>query len=211
MVKVKVCGITNYQDAMMAVELGVDALGFNFYPRSPRYIEPEEARSIIRKLPPFVVPVGIFANEPTPDELMRRANLARVWCIQLHGDESPEFCRQLSRWPVIKAFRIGPEFDPSLLDAYQVSAFLLDAYQEGELGGTGKAIDWDLALRIKRYGRIILAGGLNSSNVAAAIRKVRPYAVDVCSGVEREPGKKDRALLRAFMEEVERARRDIQR
>lgn len=210
--KVKICGITNYQDAALALSLGADALGFNFYPSSPRYIRLEDAKSIIRRLPPFVTHVGVFVNERSPHDVSKKASAAHIHCLQLHGGESPQFCRDLSPWPIIKAFRVAPDFDLGVLDTYPLlSAVLLDHYSKDGYGGTGKTIDWNVAVKAKRYGRIILAGGLNRNNVASAIRLVKPYAVDVCSGVEKEPGKKDRALLQAFMNEVERARREIRR
>lgn len=211
MVKVKICGITNYDDALLALELGADALGFNFYPKSARYIPPEDAATIIRKLPPIFVSVGVFVNEDTTYDVIEKANRARIQCIQLHGDEPPSFCRALQPWPVIKAFRLPPDANLSMLDSYPVRDFLLDGYDDKQYGGTGKTMNWDLAVQATRFGRIFLAGGLNSLNVASAIATVKPYAVDVCSGVEQSPGQKDPILLQAFMKEVERARKEINR
>jgi phosphoribosylanthranilate isomerase len=211
MVKVKICGITNYEDAALALDLGADALGFNFYPQSSRYITPEDARQIIGKLPPIVVNVGVFVNEKTANDVVTKANIAGVDCLQLHGYEPPQFCSELQMWSVIKSFRLTPDFNFKILDSYSVSAFLLDAYDEKRFGGTGKTADWNLAVQAKKFGKIILAGGLNSRNVASAIQFVVPYGVDVCSGVEIEPGKKDRTMLQAFMYEVERARREIKK
>jgi len=199
MVKVKVCGITSLKDAEKAVELGVDALGFNFYPKSPRFITKVRARDIIRMLPPFVTPVGIFVNE-TMDKIMEFMYFSGVRVLQLHGEETPEFCMRMSR-PVIKAIRVaGPESIRGL-PRYPVMAFLLDSATEA-YGGSGQSFDWNLAVEAKKFGKIILSGGLNPENVAEAIEKVRPYAVDVCSGVESEPGIKDHAKLKIFIEKI---------
>lgn len=200
--KVKVCGITSYEDAVFALDEGVDALGFNFYPRSPRYIKPAEARAIACRLPPFTATVGLFVNVGSPGELAETARCAGVRILQLHGDESPEYCRQLSGWVLIKAVRIGPGFVQDPLAGYPVQAFLLDAKDDALFGGTGKTFDWSVAEGIKRLRPVILAGGLHAGNVGGAIRAVQPYGVDVCSGVESEPGRKDPAKLREFMNEV---------
>jgi phosphoribosylanthranilate isomerase len=203
--KVKLCGVTSLGDAMLALNHGADALGFNFFPRSPRYIEPARAAAIIRQLPPFVVCVGVFVNEPDPGALSFAARCAGVTVIQLHGDESPEYCRALSEWAVIKALRLGGGPLPRDLAEYPVRAFLLDAKDDARFGGTGKTFDWGLAAAVKEIRPILLAGGLNSQNVAHAIREVRPYGVDVCSGVESAPGKKDAAKIVSFMNEVRNA------
>ena len=203
--RVKVCGITSYKDAVNALDQGVDALGFNFYPSSPRYIDPSEACAVIRRLPPFVTTVGLFVNVARPQHLVLEARTAGVQMLQLHGDESFEYCRHLAGWPVIKALRIGNAPLPQDIARYDVRAFLLDAKDDALFGGTGRTFDWGRAEEIKRYGPIILAGGLTPANVAAAIRVVRPYAVDVCSGVESTPGKKDLTKLIAFMNEVRNA------
>ncbi len=203
--KVKVCGLTNYPDAAFALDEGVDALGFNFYPASPRYINPVEARSIIRRLPPFVSTIGLFVNGGSPAEVAGIARSAGVRILQLHGDESAEYCRQLADWTLIKAVRIGPGFVPDTLLHHPVQAFLLDAKDDVLFGGTGRTFDWSLAEGAKKLGPVILAGGLHAGNVGAAIRAVQPYAVDVCSGVERGPGRKDPGKLREFMKEVRNA------
>ncbi len=198
MTRIKICGITNITDALEAVELGADALGFNFYPKSPRFISEEAVREIIRKLPPFFVSVGIFVNEPS--EMIRKIlESTGIQTIQLQGDEPPDFCSQFSQ-PVIKAVRIKNHDSLKAVKDYQVSAFLLDSYSPGYYGGSGKAFDWSLAVKAKKYGRIILAGGLSPDNITEAIREVKPYGVDVCSGVEREPGKKDYKKLKAFIQ-----------
>lgn len=207
--KVKVCGITSYRDASMALSLGADALGFNFFPRSPRYIAPAAARRIVDRLPPFVTKVAVYVNASDLYELEKDALNAGVDVLQLHGDETPEYCREFSHWRLIKTLRIGEGFLPEDLEKYPVSAFLLDTRNPRLYGGTGKTFDWKLAGTIRTKRPLILAGGLCAENVADAIRTVRPYAVDVCSGVESAPGKKERRKLVAFMNEVHRASRDI--
>jgi phosphoribosylanthranilate isomerase len=203
--RVKVCGITNDADAEMAVGCGVDALGFNFFPRSPRYIRPEDAGRIIRRLPPFIATVGLFVNVARSREVSDTARLAGVQAIQLHGDETPAFCRELADWPLIKALRIGANGISEKIEEYEVKGFLLDAKDDALFGGTGRSFDWCLAKNIQRTRPIILAGGLRPDNVREAIRIVSPYAVDVCSGVESAPGKKDPGKLREFMNEVRNA------
>ena len=202
MVKIKICGITNLEDALLAAELGADALGFIFYPKSPRKVAPETAREIIAQLPPFVASVGVFVDEAATvvQELVARVGLD--W-VQLHGQESPEYCRNLGR-RVIKGFRIKDENSLMELEPYRdaVQAFLLDTYKKGQVGGTGTTFDWRLALEAKQYGQIILAGGLTPENVAQAIAAARPQAVDAASGTEAAPGRKDPAKLRAFFRAV---------
>jgi phosphoribosylanthranilate isomerase len=200
--KVKICGITRYEDAALALDEGADALGFNFFPPSPRYIDPTHAQKIILRLPPFTVTVGLFVNVAPPGKVTEIAKTAGVQVVQLHGDESPEYCRELPGWPLIKVLRIGGDPVTEDLDRYPVRAFLLDVKDDVLFGGTGASFDWNLAQGIDRKRPVILAGGLRAENVRAAIRTVNPYAVDVCSGVEREPGIKDPAKLKAFMNEV---------
>jgi phosphoribosylanthranilate isomerase len=200
--KVKVCGITSYEDAAMAVDQAVDALGFNFFPLSPRYIRPAEACSIIRRLPPFTVAVGVFVNVSSAVSLMETALLAGVQVLQLHGDETPEYCSQFSSWPLIKALRIGKDGIRENIEEYPVRAFLLDSKDDALFGGTGRSFDWKLVAKIKRVRPIILAGGLRAENVGEAIRTLEPYGIDVCSGVESRPGKKDAGKLSEFMNEV---------
>jgi phosphoribosylanthranilate isomerase len=203
--KVKVCGITNYDDAAMALGCDVDALGFNFFPPSPRYIRPEEARRIVRRIPPFVATVGLFVNVANPHQVAETARLAGMQVIQLHGDETPEYCRELADWPLIKALRIGTDGISEKLEEYPVQGFLLDARDDVLFGGTGKSFDWRLAKDVWRIRPIILAGGLKPDNVREAIRIVAPYGVDVCSSVESAPGKKDPGKLMEFMNEVRNA------
>jgi phosphoribosylanthranilate isomerase len=209
--KVKVCGITSYEDAAMVLDQDVDALGFNFFPRSPRYINPLEARSIIERLPPFINSVGLFVNVQEPDEVSEIARVSGIQVLQLHGDESPEYCRRLCGWPLIKALRIGKDRIEENLKAYPVQAFLLDSKDDILFGGTGKSFDWKRALEVKKIRPVILAGGLRPDNVGEAIRTVMPYAVDVCSGVESTPGKKDGKKLEEFMNEVRNVSDSLQR
>ena len=197
MVRVKICGITNLEDALCAVEHGTDALGFIFHPRSPRYVSPGQASEIIRALPPFVAPVGVFVNEAR-DRLEATVASAGLRVIQLHGDEPPEACLGHSV-PVIRALRVGQRFDLASLKAYPVDTFLLDTQVKGAYGGTGETFDWEVARVVASRVRVVLAGGLSPDNVAEAIRVARPYAVDAISGVEAEPGRKDHEKLAAFL------------
>ncbi|MBX6424019.1 phosphoribosylanthranilate isomerase [Thermosulfurimonas sp. F29] len=203
-VRVKVCGITRPEDALLAVSLGASALGFIFYPGSPRYLPPEKAREIVQGLPPFVTTVGVFVNEE-PERIEEVVLGVGLDLIQLHGQEPPELCARF--FPrVIKALRLkGPE-DLETIRAYRgvVRAILLEPYVEGVPGGTGRTLDWDLAARAGTLGvPIILAGGLGPGNVREAVRKVRPFAVDVNSGVEKRPGEKDPEKLRALFAALE--------
>ncbi|MGB8991643.1 MAG: phosphoribosylanthranilate isomerase [Desulfobaccales bacterium] len=202
MVRIKICGITNLDDALLAVDLGADALGFVFYPQSPRYVTPEAAREIIAQLPPFVAAVGVFVDEEAARVRDLAAKVRLDW-VQLHGQESPEYCRRLG-CKVIKGFRIQDESSLKELESFQgaTQALLLDTYKPGQVGGTGESFDWQLAREAKKYGRIILAGGLTPDNVAQAIRIAQPQAVDTASGTEAAPGKKDPAKLRAFFKAI---------
>ena len=195
MVHAKICGITNREDALCAVNCGADAVGFIFYEKSPRYVAPEKAAKIICDLPPFVTPVGVFVNAPHIDATVKLAGLR---AIQLHGDEPPEACLG-HEVPVIRTLRVGSEFDALALRSYPVHTFLLDTARAGSYGGTGETFDWAKAREAKNYGRIILSGGLNPDNVREAIEQVAPYAVDTSSGVEAEPGKKDHKKVRDFL------------
>ena len=206
MTRIKVCGITNLEDALAAVEAGADVLGFNFYARSPRHVTPEAARRVIKSLPEGVMCVGVFVNASTPEEVERVAREARVGAVQLHGDETPEFCLALRDLTTIKALRVGPGYKPEAAARYPTEAVLLDAYVAGEWGGTGHTFDWSLARRTREaVPRLFLAGGLRPDNVAEAAAAVRPYAVDVCSGVETSPGRKSFELMRRFVERVREA------
>jgi len=205
MVRVKICGITNAADALAAVEAGANLLGFNFYEKSARFLTQGAAAKIRKHLPKNVEAVGIFVDKPAADVAALCRSL-KLDAAQLHGDEPPEVVAELSHTiPVIKAFRVEPDFPLKTLDEYQsVFAFLFDAAHTGQYGGTGRTSDWDVARRAAKDHRIILAGGLKVENVAAAVRIVRPYGVDVASGVESKPGKKDHGRLREFIQEVRR-------
>lgn len=206
-VKVKICGITNPEDARSAVDAGADALGFVFWPKSPRNVTPAAARLIIKKLPPFIATVGVFVNEST-ERIRKIANEAGLSSVQLHGDETPAQCADAGNgasFRVIKAFRVAEGFDIMSLDAYDVGACLLDAYKPGVPGGTGEVFDWAKAVEAANRNRIILSGGLTPDNVGHAVELVRPYAVDVSSGVEASPGKKDADKVRRFIERVRKA------
>ncbi|MGE4182628.1 MAG: phosphoribosylanthranilate isomerase [Limisphaerales bacterium] len=203
--RVKICGITSLDDALTAVEAGADALGFMFYPPSPRNVRPDIVRSIVEQLPPFVAKVGVFVNA---DEAQIRAVRLEsgIDSVQLHGKEPPELCRSLAPIPVLKAFRMEGPNSLRALEPYAGCAWLLDSYVAGVFGGTGQTFNWDLACEaVRRGGRVVLAGGLTSDNVARAIAAVTPYAVDVSSGVEAAPGKKDPAKVRAFIEAAKTA------
>ncbi len=205
---VKICGITNLEDARAAVDYGASALGFNFYPKSPRYIEPEAARAIVNALSHAALCVGVFVNEKTMQDVARIAEASGASAVQLHGDEEPEYCRELkaSGLNVIKALRVGANYSPETALAYDVDAVLLDAFSPHERGGTGHTFDWSQARQTRELiPRLYLAGGLTPDNVCEAINVVRPFGVDVCSGVEREPGRKDLKTLKRFMEAVGKA------
>lgn len=200
MTRVKICGITRMRDACRAVDWGADALGFVFFPGSPRFIAPRRAGAIIRTLPPFVAAVGVFVDSPLEEVLGAIAECG-LTAVQLHGRESPAFCARLPV-KVVKSFRVRGSRLPRGLAAYPVDALLLDAYRKGVAGGTGLCFPWETARRAGRFGRVILAGGLCPENVIEAIETARPYAVDVSSGVERSPGVKDARLLRDFLRRV---------
>ncbi len=205
MIKIKICGITNLEDALAAADSGADALGFNFYRKSPRYIDPEKAAEIIAQLPPFMMPVGVFVNE-REERIHEIQQLTCMQTIQLHGDESPEFCQRFGG-RVIKAFQVKDKESIKHMAHYHVGAFLLDSYRDGVRGGTGVAFDWHLAVVAKTFGKVILAGGLTPENVAEAVKLVQPYGVDVAGGVEKEKGIKDHAKIKKFITEVRRASR----
>lgn len=204
MVKVKICGITNIDDAMSAVDFGADALGFVFYKHSPRSVSPEKAASIIKDLPPFVQTIGVFVDE-SPEKIETNVSLTGIGIVQLHGEEPPRACRMRTR--VIKAIRVRGLDSLVPLDKYKsyVSAFLLDAYVPDKLGGTGMLFNWDIAVEAKQFGKIILAGGLTPDNITSAVKHVRPYSVDVSSGVEFSKGKKDLQKMKLFIERAKSA------
>jgi phosphoribosylanthranilate isomerase len=206
--RVKICGITTWDDALLSIDLGASALGFNFYPASPRAISPANAWDIIRRLPPFVETVGVFVNWP-PLVVEALARALHLDTVQLHGAESPtEVVELATTHRVIKAVQVRPGFRASSLAKYRgADAFLLDGFARGLHGGTGKTVDWKAARSARHYGRIILAGGLKPENVVEAIRVAEPYAVDVASGVESRPGRKDPARMRALFAAIETTRR----
>lgn len=197
MTKVKICGITTVEDAHMAIEAGADALGFVFYDKSPRNILPERAAEIIGSLPPFIHVVGLFVHAQL-DFVNATADRCRLDIVQLHGDESREFCSRVNR-RAIKAFRVKDITSLDRMEEYRVAGYLLDAYSPKAFGGTGITFNWDTAVVAKKFGPIILAGGLTPDNVTEAIGHVSPYGVDVSSGVESAPGVKDPAKVRDFI------------
>lgn len=201
MIKIKICGITNAEDALMAIEYGADALGFIFYPQSHRYVTPEKAKSIIDKLPPLTLRIGVFVDAE-PETIMKTVNECRLDGVQFHGNESPEFCSKFRR-RVIKGIRPQREEEVANIAEYKVDAFLVDSYHPDVMGGTGTTFDWELAVAAKMFGvPVILAGGLNPKNVAEAVRLVKPYGIDVCTGVETFQGKKDPEKLKDFIEQA---------
>ena len=210
MILVKICGITNWPDAKAACDAGADMLGFNFYEKSLRRVSTVEAATMRAKLPSGVQAVGLFVNAK-PSEINSLHAFVRFNAAQLHGDETPSVVSEVTRTvPVIKAFRVAADFPLSTLDKYHDAfAFLLDGSRTGQFGGTGASADWNVARRAVAAHRIILAGGLTPENVGAAIRSVHPYAIDVASGVESKPGKKDHARLKEFVDEVRRTEEQL--
>lgn len=202
--RVKICGITNLADARAAIEAGADALGFNFYEKSPRHLTIRAAAAISKQLPPFVMRVGVFVN--APEELVMRAIAdTGLSFLQFHGDEPPGYCLQFGLMSM-KAFRLRDAGSLRELSKYQTEAWLLDAFSPEARGGTGTQFDWDLAKAAQKFGKpIFLAGGLTPENVAEAVRKVQPFGVDVASGVESAPGKKDHKKVRDFVNAVRSA------
>lgn len=208
MVRVKICGITNWADAKLAMDAGADALGFNFYTKSPRKIAVSHAREIVRHMPGSISAVGVFVDASAA-EILKIARAVKLGVLQLHGSESPKAVAKLAReFPVIKAFQVGPSFRLQELKEYSsAAAFLLDGFDRELRGGTGKRFDWRVAAEAKRFAPVILAGGLTKGNAIKAIRTAKPFAIDVCSGVEESPGRKDARKVRGFMATVNRERR----
>ncbi|MBS1791993.1 MAG: phosphoribosylanthranilate isomerase [Acidobacteria bacterium] len=202
--KLKVCGITSLEDALAAIECGAEFLGFNFYRKSPRYIAPEAARAIIEQLPSEITTVGIFVNEAQPKDVIQILQISSVQLAQLHGDEGATYCEAVGAERVVKALRVGEGFDVRQVQDYPAWAILFDAFDKNLYGGTGKTANWEVAREAAKLTRLFLAGGLSPENVAEAIRSVEPFAVDVNSGVESAPGKKDGARLKQLKEEMER-------
>ena len=202
--RIKICGITNSEDALMAADLGADALGFIFAKESRRTIMPDDARKIIDSLPPFVVPVGVFVDS-LAEEILSTIPQTGIQCVQLHGNESPEEYAEI-KVPIIKAFRVKTNFQANALLQFPAAAYLLDSFVDEVVGGTGKTFDWNAAVAAKACGRIILAGGLTPDNIADAITQVQPYGVDVSSGVESAPGKKDKRKLQQLFAAIHAVR-----
>jgi phosphoribosylanthranilate isomerase len=198
--RIKICGITEFEDARDAVLLGADAVGLNFYPSSPRCVDASRAASIIERLPPLVSVVGIFVNHPDPQNLEDFALSLGLHAVQLHGNETPDYCSMIQRVKVIKSFRVDAAFRVDTLRSYGGGNFLLD----GCAPGSGQSYNWELVFGANAFGSIIIAGGLNPENVADAVRTLHPYGVDVASGVESRPGKKDYEKMRRFVEAVHR-------
>jgi phosphoribosylanthranilate isomerase len=202
MIPVKICGITNEEDALCAAAHGVAAVGFIFYPPSPRFIDPRKARAVIDALPTQVVRVGVFVNE-TESMIRRILGDCRLDMIQLHGDETPEFCRRFPPERVIKALDLKHDADLDRVEAFDVAAILVDARKDGLYGGTGQKADWALAKKIQKP--LILAGGLTEDNILAGIQTVNPAALDINSGVESRPGKKDAGKIAGMMKMIKQA------
>jgi len=206
--RVKICGITNLEDAVAAIEAGADELGFNFYKKSPRYISPVDARRIVEKLPAAELKVGVFVNESL-DQILKIANKVGLKAIQLHGNESHEFVSQLHRKTekeIIKAVRPDEGFDLGDIMDFEAHAILVDSSSGDKFGGSGKLADWDFAVDVwTMHGTVYLAGGLSEANVAEAVRYVKPYAVDACSRLESTPGKKDSTKVAAFIKAAKEA------
>lgn len=197
--KVKICGITNIEDAKLCNELGTDAIGFIFYRKSKRYVKPELVKKIISELPPFLMKIGVFVNED-PSVINKIADYVKLNVIQLHGDELPEYLEKI-KYPVIKAFRVNNTFNFEVLRDYENSSFLLDSLHPKEYGGTGLKFDWaKIPNDIKN--KIILAGGISEENIDEIYNKISPYAIDVSSSVENEPGKKDHAKLKSLFAKI---------
>lgn len=202
MIRVKICGITRLQDAQTAIRYGASALGFNFYPKSSRYISPENALHIIRQLPPFVSVVGLFVNEK--EQVVREiVDLCGLETVQFHGDESPEFCNHFGMCRVIKVFRVKGRDDLDQCADYTVSGYLLDSFDPAQYGGTGFAFSWGILKSLDQSlwkdRALIIAGGINESNVDLLLQQIVPYGIDVCSGVEQSPGIKDLELVKKLM------------
>ena len=208
MIHIKICGLKRAEDAAAAVAAGADALGFNFWKRSPRYVEPAEAARIVSNIPPRVLTVGVFVDEEL-ERVLGIAEQTGIMALQLHGSESPEYLDRLGAYLKIKTIKVGESFQPAELSRYpSASLFLLEGFVAGMAGGTGRTFDWSLAEKAKEFGKIILAGGLTAENVGAAVRRVQPWGVDVASGVESAPGKKDPQLIREFIRAARAAERE---
>ncbi|HTP13003.1 MAG TPA: phosphoribosylanthranilate isomerase [Bacteroidota bacterium] len=201
--RVKICGITRHDDASAAAEAGAAAVGFILVKNSPRYVHADTVRSIVKELPPFVTPVGVFADV-TRSEVLAAVAKSGIRAVQLHGEGNAKEFEDFPV-PVYRVFRVSVEFNPEILRRYRGTAFMLDTFKNGVAGGTGQTFDWNVAIEAKKYGRLILSGGINPENVGEAIRRVGPYAIDTSSGVEKSPGVKDHAKIRRLFEEIRKA------
>lgn len=201
MIRVKICGITTIEDALFCIAEGVCALGFNFYLKSPRYIDPLKANEIIRQLPPFVSAVGLFVNEDI-NSVENIIKLSGIDTVQFHGDETADYCRHFKGIRIIKAFRIKKKDDMKIIFGYDVNGYLLDSYHPRLYGGTGLAFSWDILKSLSNKDRIIVAGGIKPDNVANLLQNVTPYGIDICSGVEKKPGLKDKTKIKEMMKIV---------
>ena len=201
MVRVKICGITNIEDALLCVSEGVSALGFNFYRKSPRYIDPEKAYDIIKELPPFISSIGLFVNEQK-ETVENNINITGINTLQFHGDESAQYCSFFKTKKVIKALRIKDKNDLERISEYNVSGYLLDSYHPELYGGTGLPFPWELLDSLNIKDNIIVAGGINPGNVANLLQNIMPYGIDICSGVEKSPGIKDKNKIKELMKVV---------
>lgn len=202
--KVKICGITNYKDASAAIDLGADIIGFNFYPKSPRYLSPKDAVEIIKKLPAFISVAGIFVNESF-DQIRDTIELCQLTWIQFHGDEQPDFCKAFNTLEIgtIKAIRVKDKKDVEKSEEFFTDAILLDAFDPDKYGGTGIKFDWNIVGHIGK--RVFLAGGINPDNVVDAV-KLGVYGIDICSGIEAEPGKKDHKKMKNLFDNIRHLR-----
>lgn len=210
MVRVKICGITNLEDALICVKAGCDALGFVFYKKSRRYISPREAKKIIRRLPKNILKVGVFVNGKERS-IKNTANLCGLNALQFHGNESPDFCKKFRNYKVIKVFRIKDRFDFSVASRYKVYAYLFDTFKRGKAGGTGSIFNWSLIRKAKKLNKtIFLSGGLNAKNVLKAMAGVNPDWFDASSALEEKPGKKDRSKVISFISILKGRRRRSQ-
>lgn len=201
-IQVKICGITNVDDAEAVVKFGADAIGLIFYEKSPRFLSSKKAKEIIAHLPPFIVRVGVFVN-PSREQVHHKINSLNLDRVQFHGEESPAFCEEFGS-RVIKAIQVKNANSLNVLNKYPLKTFLLDTYNKNLFGGTGQTFDWSLAVKAKDYGQLILSGGLSPENISQAIRIVAPYGVDISSGVEEAPGKKDHLKIKRLMEIIRR-------
>lgn len=202
MTKVKICGITNSEDALLSAKFGADTLGFNFYSKSARYVTPETVREIVEQIPANVLKVGVFVNESL-DKIVEIARVAKLDALQLHGEEAPEFAAELkarTNLEIIKAFRVSSDFVPEDVLRYKVDAILLDAYSPKEHGGTGETFDWEIAKKVREiFPKMYLAGGLSHENIREAVERVKPFAVDSCSSLESKKGIKDLQKVKEFI------------